>query len=84
MAATCVKLKRGIKVRPSTIAGINIAEMDDAIFTAALAIVRPIYKAHGESDKAAKGSEFVTKLKEAISAKYPITSTSKKSKKKTT
>ena len=38
-------------------------------FTAALAIVRPIYFNHGENDAAAKGPGMVADLKQALTSK---------------
>jgi hypothetical protein len=72
MAATCIKLQRAVKVRPSTIAGIDPEEMNSEIFDAALGLVRPIYEEFGMSDKAAKGPEFVAKLRDVLVAKYPV------------
>jgi hypothetical protein len=69
MAVTYLKLQLP-KARPATIAAINIDEIDDKLFDAAMEMIRPLYESLGTSDKAAKGPDFAMHLKAAIQAKF--------------
>jgi AIPR protein len=71
MASVCVAL-RTAKPNHQSVSKLNLVKMDDQLFEQALAVVRPIYVKHGESDKAAKGTAFAADLRAEFVRVYPF------------
>jgi hypothetical protein len=65
MTAALMELKVP-KARPKTISKIKVTKMNDERFASALSVVLPIYNDHGSDDKAAKGADFISELKEKL------------------
>jgi hypothetical protein len=80
MAAAYLELKLP-KARPLAISKINQNNINDSLFTKALALVRPIYEKYGGDDKAAKGAEFVTELRDELQNRAAKFQKAKKAKK---
>jgi hypothetical protein len=70
MTGACIKAKHA-HPHSTVIAGFKHGDfLDGKIFAEAHKIIRPIYKALGEDDKAAKGKDFVNQLVLALRNKY--------------
>jgi hypothetical protein len=69
MAVVSVRLKTP-RANVKAIAALKIDDIDDPLFAAALAVVRPIYEKLGPSDTTAKGSEMVAELKSVLKAQF--------------
>jgi AIPR protein len=69
MFATCVSLKSPAPKRP-TIAAINIGKLDDAMMLECLQFIAAAYEKLGADDRAAKGPQLVSFLKETLQQNF--------------
>ena len=65
MTAACLATKAN-KPTPNRLSKIDVSAMTDSLMTDALGIVRPIYKRLGATDKVAKGTELLHRLKRKL------------------
>ncbi len=69
MALVSVELKTP-RAKAKAISGIKVGDMQESVFEAALALVRPIYETRGASDNAAKGPDMLVDLKAALTSRF--------------
>ena len=70
MAVRPILLGRRIKNKTLKLQEVDVANVKDDDFRAALGIVRPIYEKHGAADKAAKGVEMLADLKAELKTRF--------------
>jgi hypothetical protein len=70
MTASCLATNNP-KPSPVRLARLDVSKIDDSLLAVALTIVRPIYNRLGATDKAAKGTEMVRKLKKRLQRELP-------------